>query len=90
VTAQRVDVARVQAAAARLEERLEAARRTGAHVWIVSAAFTLSEDVARGIVAGNVDAPLLDVENLASLAPGCYACEEPLTAKLLKRRCRPV
>jgi hypothetical protein len=76
-------------AADRLDERVRLAESRGEHVWIVAAAYNVSEDAARAVLAGQTDGPLLlDAENLASLSVGCYRCEEPATLRLMARRCR--
>lgn len=79
---------RLARANAALDDAEAAAIRHGEHLWIVSAAYRLSPDAAQKLAAGSEDPTLLDGENLLSLAPGCYICEEPLTRRLAERRCR--
>jgi hypothetical protein len=76
----------------RMNERLDAditrAEAHDEHVFIVAAAYRISDDLAARIAAGEDTGALLDAENLISLAPGCFRCEEPLTARIIGRRCR--
>lgn len=71
-----------------LDARMAAAARNGEHVFAVMAAYSISDDTARRLAHGQTDGVLLDAENLLSLAPGCFRCEEALTPRLLHRRCR--
>lgn len=76
----------------RMDEQLDAdiaqAEAHDEHVWIVAAAYRISDDLAARMAAGEDTGALLDAENLVSLAPGCFRCEEPLTPHILNRRCR--
>ncbi len=78
----------IAAAHRALDERMERAERLGEHVWMVAVAYAISEDTARALATGQPITPLLDAENMMSLAPGCFRCEEELTPQLLYRRCR--
>lgn len=87
-TVQRVDPNRLAQAERRLDEQMALAEARGEHVWVVAAAFSITAETARKMARGEDPAPLLDAENLLSLSPGCFRCEEPLTRRLLDRRCR--
>lgn len=77
------------AAADRLEAKADTARARGEHLWIVAAAYLISEQAAREAMDSAVPTSLiLDAENLGSLSIGCYVCEEPATARTMHRRCR--
>lgn len=84
----RVSPDRLDTANQRLSELEEQAKARGEHLWVVTSAFSISDDVARWLADGEDPAPLLDHENLLSMAPGCFICEEPLTRRLYNRRCR--
>jgi hypothetical protein len=76
------------AAADAFEEQVAAATTRGDHMWIMSGAWKLTAAAVRGVLDGDPDAVHLDLENLVHLQPGCYICEEPLTARLFHRSCR--
>lgn len=76
----------------RMSDQLDAdmaqAERTGEHVWIVAAAYRISADDAARVASGRPLDTQLGADNVISLEPGCFRCEEPLSPRLLHRRCR--
>jgi hypothetical protein len=64
-----------------LGRRLAAADRTGEHLWIVSAAWLVTDPAASG-------QKLLDSENVVQFGgPGCWKCEEAYSPALAGRPC---
>jgi hypothetical protein len=88
MTTSRITPDRQQRMTERLDADMARAEAHDEHVWIVAAAFRISGDLAARLAAGEDTGALLDAENLVSLSPGCFRCEEPLTPRLLNRRCR--
>jgi len=78
----------IAAAHRALDEQMERAERLGEHVWMVAVAYRITEDTARALATGQPITPMLDAENMMSLAPGCFRCEEELSPQILYRRCR--
>ncbi len=66
-------------------ELLEQPRR-GEHVWISAVAYVLSDTTVKRILRDEQNV-LMDGENVATIALGCYVCEEPLTERMFHRRC---
>lgn len=64
-----------------------AATEDGEHLWFVAAAWRLSPATAERIANGEDAGTLLDRENLASVIPGCFICEQPLTWLTFHSRC---
>lgn len=87
-TVQRVGPARQAAGRARLDAAMAAAEERGEHVWVLTTAHLISDDLARRLAAGEDTGALLDAESLVEIAPGCFRCEEPLSPRLFHRRCR--
>lgn len=83
-----VGPSQAEAAEARMRAAYSQAIRQRRHLWIVTAAHLLSDDDARAIASEQpFSGSILDHENLAHIAPGCFVCEEPLTAELYARPC---
>lgn len=69
----------------RLEARLIAADKPGEHLWIMTAAWLMT-DPANARDPGTPK--LMDAENLVMFAgPGCFKCERPYSGQMAKRRC---
>jgi hypothetical protein len=58
-------------------------RTAGEHVWTVSAVYRVSADH----LAAGVGQSILDRENLAAIAAGCFTCEAPYSAELAAQPC---
>jgi hypothetical protein len=57
--------------------------KEGEHVWIAAAAFRLSEDNLKDST-GRIH---MDRENLATIAVGCFICEQQFQQRLFFRKC---
>jgi len=69
----------------RLERRLIAADKPGEHLWIMTAAWLMTDP---GAHRDPSTPTLMDAENLVMFAgPGCFKCERAYSAKMAKRRC---
>lgn len=62
-------------------------KRPGDHVWVTVVVFVSSADKLRKAYA-NTEQVLLDAENIASVATGCYVCEESFSDRLSFRECK--
>ena len=79
---------RVKRAGEQFTRDMEYAEKAKTHVWIVNAAFELTDQAAKAIATGDPDyTPSLDAENLRVITTGCLVCEQALDAKLVGRRC---
>jgi hypothetical protein len=58
--------------------------RPGEHVWMAMACFRVSAESLRGRAADSIH---LDRENLATIAIGCYVCEQPWAVSISVRGC---
>ena len=67
-----------------LDQRMAAADRPGEHLWVMTAAWRVTDPRAAR------DGPvLLDIENILAFAgPGCFKCEEPFSNRLARSPCR--
>ena len=60
-------------------------KKKGRHRFIAMASFILSDEAAYGAYGGSdMDAPILDGENLWDLSVGCIDCEQPMSPDLKK------
>jgi hypothetical protein len=85
---QSVTSERVQIGHLRLTQQIAYAEKADAHVWIVTVAHSISDDLAARIAHDPASVqPDLDAESIVVVGIGCYRCEEPLSARLLHRRC---
>jgi hypothetical protein len=68
----------------RLEAHLDRLDKPGQHIWVMTAAWAVTDPQASA-TTGPV---FLDAENLVGFAgPGCYKCEREWSRKIAAQRC---
>lgn len=71
-----------------LEARLRASDQPGRHLWVMAAAWRVSDPQAYSSGRGEI---IMDAESLVCFTgPGCFKCEQPWSRKLQARPCNGV